>query len=170
MEFNMKYSNCSTVKFGSTIGFEECLSNFNNLIVKDGCLEKMPFFEDDDVVLDMDGVEGKIAKAKNRCNNKSMDSLFIASDINGIESVVFVEFRFNYKSMKNLKAKDLRGKKKYSTENINDLGYTNIHDKYYYVFDPSLKAQARRYFRSLYPSMPNNFKPITILDLKDSFF
>jgi len=83
---------------------------------------------------------------------------------------MFVEFRFNYKSMKNLKAKDLRDKKKFSKKHVNDFGYTNIHQNYYYIFNPDLKAQARRYFRSLYPSMPNNFKPITISELKDNFF
>jgi len=166
----MKYSRISTIKLGIQAGFKDCLSNLNSLIVKDGCLEAMPFFDASDIVLDMDCVESKIAKSQGRANNKSMDSLFVVKDSNGQCEIVFVEFRFNYKSMNNLKAKDLRGKKKYSLQNINSFGYTNIHKNYYYVFNPDLKAQARRYFRSLYPSMPNNFKPITISDLKADFF
>lgn len=166
----MKYSKIETIRFGIQIGFKDCLTNLNNLLVKDGCLELMPFFDEKYIVLDMDCVEEKIAKSEGRNNKKSMDSLFILKDSVGIKEIVFVEFRFNYKSMKNLKAIDLRNKKKYSERNIRNLGYTNIHNNYYYVFDPDLNAQARRYFRSLYPSMPNNFKPITISNLKNNFF
>jgi hypothetical protein len=166
----MKYSKFSTIKLGIQTGFRDCLSNLNTLIVKEGCLEGMPLFDNSDVVLDMDCVESKIAKSEGRTNKKSMDSLLVVNDSSGYSQIVFVEFRFNYKSMKNLKAKDLRGKKKYSKKNMNDLGFHNINNNYYYVFDPDLKAQARRYFRSLYPSMPSNFKPISISELKDIFF
>lgn len=166
----MKYSRYYTIKFGLKTGFKDCLVNLNHLISKEGCLESMPFFNEKDIVLDMDCVESKIARSESRTNNKSMDCCFIAKDINNNEIIIFVEYRFNYKSMKNLKSKDLRDKKKYSTYNLKNIGYTNIHPNFYYVFDPNLKQQARRYFRSLYPSMPSNFKAISISDLKSDFF
>lgn len=166
----MNYSKISTIRFAINIGFKDCLTNLNNLISKEGCQEPLPFFEIDTLVLDTDCIESKIARRESRNNNKSMDSAFICKDASGNQIIIFAEFRFNYKSMKHLKAKDLRAKKKYSTKNFTNLGYNNIHDKYYYIFEPNLKQQARRYFRSLYPSMPNNFKPITIADLKDLFF
>ena len=65
MEFSMKYSKISTIKLGIQMGFKDCLSNLNSLIVKDGCLETMPFFNANDIVLDMDCVESKIAKTEN---------------------------------------------------------------------------------------------------------
>lgn len=166
----MKYSRIETIRFGIQIGFKDCLTNLNSLLIKDGCLEVMPFFDEKNIVLDMDCVEAKIAKSEKRPNNKSMDSLLLIKDSFGNTEIVFIEYRFNYKSMKNLKAIDLRNKKKYSEKHIQNRGYNNIHSKYYYIFDPDLKEQARRYFRSLYPSMPNNFKPISISDLKSSFF
>lgn len=166
----MKYSRIETIRFGIQIGFKDCLTNLNNLLIKDGCLESMPFFDEKNIVLDMDCVERKIAKTEKRSNNKSMDSLLLIKDSAGNTEIVFVEYRFNYKSMRNLKAGDLKNKKKYSERHIKNKGFTNIHSKYYYIFDSGLKAQARRYFRNLYPLMPNNFKPISISDLKSMFF
>lgn len=166
----MTYSKEATITFSNSIGYSECLTDLNSLISNDGCVEKMPVFNDCCKVLNMDCVENKIAKLERRTNNKSMDSLFVARDENGTEEIVFVEYRFNYQSMKNLKIADLRGKKKFSTKNINNFGYTNIHSKFYYIFNSNLKAQARNYFKRQYPKMPNNFKPIDIMDLKNTFF
>lgn len=166
----MRYSNQETKNLATFIGYPESLEDINTIISRDGCLEAMPFFINEEVVIDMDCVEKKIARSEGRCNNKSMDSAFVALDADGNCSIVFVEYRFNYQSMKNLRAKDLRGKKKFSHKNLVDLGVTNFHNKYYYIFNDNLKEQARRYFRSLYPSMPNNFIPLTIIDLKTIFF
>lgn len=166
----MTYSKEATVNFSNKIGYSECLTEINSLIIKDGCAERMPFFDCDCNILNMDCVENKIAKAEKRTNNKSMDSLFIIINENGLEEIVFVEYRFNYQSMKNLKIADLKGKRKFSTKNICDVGHTNFHSKFYYIFNSNLKAQARRHFRSLYPKMPNNFKAIDISELKNIFF
>lgn len=166
----MRYSKLSTIRHGILIGFKECLTNLNALILKEGCPQKDCCFDPDVIVLDMDCVESKVARSENRTNNKSMDSMLMTKDPDGKDIAVFIEFRFNYKSMKNLRAKALRDKKKFSCKHLRQSGINEIHDNYFYVFDPNLKEQARRYFRSLYPSMPNNFKPITIRDLKDRFF
>lgn len=166
----MKYSNEKTREMAKAIGFPKCLEDLNTIVSRDGCLVAMPYFTKMEIVIDMDCVESNIARSEGRNNNKSMDSAFVTLDEDGSSKIVFAEFRFNYKSMKNLRAKDLRGKKKYSLQNLKQLGELNFHDKFYYIFNDNLKEQARRYFRSLYPSMPNNFKPITIEEMKVAFF
>lgn len=166
----MKYSLERTNFFANQIKHNNCLVDLNFFICKEGCLVNMPFFLNNEVALDLDEVERNTARVESRQQNKSMDSAFVVKNDLNNESIVLVEFRFNYRSMRNLKAKDLRGKKKFSSALIKNMGFTNIHTDFYYVFDSNLKEQARRYFRSLYPHIPNKFKPVTIDDIKELYF
>lgn len=166
----MKYCLERTNYFANQIKYSNCIVDLNLFICREGCTENMPLFLNNEVAVDLDQVEKSVARNESRQQNKSMDSAFIVKNESNNESIVLVEFRFNYQSMKNLKAKDLRGKKKFSSKLIKEMGYTNIHTDFYYVFDSNLKEQARRYFRSLYPHIPNKFKPVTIGDIKDLYF
>lgn len=165
----MKYSKKDTVELAHFIGMQHCIKDINYLISKDGCEELMPFFKNDEQILDMDYVEKVVASVEKRILNKSMDSSFVLSADEEIK-IVFVEFRFNYLNMKNVRADDLTEKKIYSCKIWFDKGFVNFYENYYYVFNKDFIEQGRRRLRNLYPRVPNNFVACTIQDIKDTFF
>ncbi len=165
----MIYSKKATISAANSMSFRKCITNYEMLVRKEGCVIAYPIFLSNELVIDMDCAESITAKIAKRTNNKSMDSAFIA--LNGFsELVVLVELRFNYKSMNNLRAKDLKAKKQFTSKIFSDNGFNNFHNQCYYIFDDNLKEQARRHFRNLHPSMPSSFKPLKIEELKDLFF
>lgn len=165
----MKYSKPKTIAFADTINKVACLKNLNALVIVEGCSETMPFFENDDVVIDMDCVEHKVASAERRIPNKSMDSAFIISNATGLrDAILLVEFRFNYVNMKNLDKKVLFDKVFYSS---NVLGNpANLHRQYIYIFNSNLKNQAIRRFRNMVPSMPSTYIATDLKTLKNIYF
>lgn len=165
----MKYSKVETLALSVQIDKVGCLIDLNTLILKEGCLDTMPVFINNEVVIDMDCVELRIAQAERRNRNKSMDSSFVIVDcsINANE-ILLVEFRFNYENMKNLDKKSLFNKVLGSRNALSPL--TNIHDKYIFIFDTDLKQQAISRFRRMVPSMPNNFIATDIHFLKAAYF
>jgi len=160
----MKYSKFKTLKLAVNFQKQDCLQNLNTLVVAEGCTEAMPFFMNNEVVIDMDCVERKLAISNRRLKFKSMDSAFV----NSIDEIVLVEFRFNYVNMKNLDKSSLFGKVSGSTAAL--AGYGNIHNKYFFIFDSSLKNQAIRRFRDMNPSMPQNYIATDLNDLKATYF
>lgn len=165
----MKYSKKQTIKLATEINRIPCLINLNDLILKEGCSNLMPVFLNDEIVIDMDCVESKLAKEEKRIKKKSMDSAFIIANAEKGEEVLLVEFRFNYKNMKNLDKFELFDKVNGSTSALKATSI-NICDKYIYVFNSDLKEQAVRRFRNMVPSMPVHYVATDIVDLKARFF
>lgn len=166
----MIYSKSETLVLADEINRNKCIKELNFLISKDGCSETMPFFVNEEIVLNMDCVEGKLASEEKRSPNKSMDSAFIITNHDGNKKeILLVEFRFNYENMKNLDKYELFDK---VTGSINALkkSKTKIKAKYIYIFEPNLKQQAIRRFRNMVPSMPLNYTVLDIHDLKSSYF
>ena len=94
-----KYSIKGTESLATQINVFSCLEDLNSLITREGCKKIMPFFAHDEIVIDMDCVEAKIANELLRNKNRSMDSAFVISDIADIdEEILLVEFRFNYQT------------------------------------------------------------------------
>ncbi len=165
----MKYAKKATVEFAKHIGKEECLEPVDQLIINEGCIDQNINFNGDELVLNMDCVEGKIALLEKRHCNKSMDSAFIAEDLNGAsQQIVFVEYRFNYVNLSNVKKQDLFGKVTGSTLALNNP--TNIHPNYYYVFNSNVKQQARSRFNRMNPAMPQHHIAVDMFDIKNLFF
>ncbi|KMU62805.1 hypothetical protein EZBTHKR_1288 [Elizabethkingia anophelis] len=96
-----------------------------------------------------------------------MDSAFVVS--NGKTEILLVEFRFNYVKMKNLDKKELFGKVN-GSKNALRSSTLIIQDRYFFIFDKNLKEQAKRRFRNMVPSMPNNYIATDLSDLKSLYF
>lgn len=160
----MRYSKFKTLKLAVNLQKQDCLQNLNTLVVAEGCTEAMPFFTNNEVIIDMDCVERKVAASNGRLQFKSMDSAFV----NYIDEIVLVEFRFNYVNMKNLDKVSLFGKVSGSTAAL--TGYGNIHNRYFFIFNSTLKNQAIRRFRDMNPSMPQNYIATDLIDLKAIYF
>lgn len=165
----MKYCKNNTELFANNVGFQTCLVNLNDLILKEGCSETLPFFHTSESVIDMDMVERIVASAEKRPPNKSMDSSFIITT-NSSTEIVFVEFRFNYVNLKNITPDALVGKKTYSSKIFIDKGHTNIHNDFYYVFNKGYVEQGKRRLRNLHPRIPSNFIGCSIEEVKNKFF
>lgn len=165
----MKYSEIETTKFAAQINQTACLVDLNRLVLTEGCIDTMPVFTSNEVVIDMDCVERRIARAARRNRNKSMDSSFVIVDSsNNANEILLVEFRFNYENMKNLDKSKLHAKVIGSKNALNNI--VNIHNKYIYIFNSDLKQQAIRRFRNMNPSMPTNYIATDIHNLKATFF
>lgn len=164
----MKYSKQATINFAKHIDKEMCLEEIGKLIVKEGYKETTATFNDE-VVLNMDCVEGKVASKEKRSPNKSMDSAFVALDGSGtIQEIVFVEYRFNYENMSNLKKEDLFGKVSGSTSALGSPA--NINGNYYFVFNSDIKEQARSRFNRMVPAMPQHYIATDMVGVKKEFF
>ncbi|WPV63752.1 hypothetical protein [Chitinophaga sp. LS1] len=164
----MKYSKQATENYAKSIRKKDCLELIDTLIRREGH-EGSTGFNGNEVVLNMDCVEEKKANQEGRLLNKSMDSAFIAEDETGTQQeIVLVEFRFNYQSLKNLDRNSLLGKVAGSTSALGNP--TNMHDEYYFVFNPDLKQQAISRFNRMNPAIPQQYKAVDISDVKDMFF
>lgn len=165
-----KYSIKGTESLATQINMFFCLEDLNSLVTREGCKEIMPFFAHDEIAIDMDCVEAKIANELLRNKNRSVDSAFVISDIIGInEEILLVEFRFNYQTgLRNLDRKVLLGKVNGSMNILNNI--RKIHDNYYFIFDLNLKQQAINRLRRMNPVVPSNFIATDINDLKSIFF
>jgi hypothetical protein len=165
----MKYSKIETINLSVLINKKQCLKNLNELIITEGCTDVMPVFTNEEIVLDMDFVEGRTASEQKRIPHKSMDSAFMIIDKEGDnKEILLVEFRFNYSNMKNLDKKSLFDKVAGSELALKSP--TNLHNKYIFIFNTNLKNQAIRRFRNMVPSMPKNYIATDINDLKVLYF
>jgi hypothetical protein len=165
----MKYFKHGTNNLALYLGKLSCLKDLNQLILVEGCTETLPFFSNNEIVIDMDCVERETAILATRSLKKSMDCAIVCiSDEPIIADVVLIEFRFNYTSMRNIDRNSLLDKVNGS---IACLGITLHHsDKYYFVFDKNMKQQAIRRFRNMLPSLPTNYIVVDIHDLRNLFF
>lgn len=160
----MKYSKQATVVYAGALSKKECLEPINDFILREGYNEGALGFATDDEVIDMDCVEHLIASHEKRNPSKSMDSSFIADN----DEVVFMEFRFNYQNLKNLDRQKLIDKVKGSTTALNNP--TNLHKKYYFVFNSNLKQQAINRFNRMNPMIPQNYIAVDMGDVMELFF
>jgi hypothetical protein len=160
----MKYSKQATVAYAGALGKEECLEPLNDFIIREGYSEGDLGFAAYDELIDMDCVEHLIASYERRSPLKSMDSSFIADN----DEVVFMEFRFNYQNLKNLDRQKLIDKVKGSTTALNNP--TNLHKKYYFIFNSNLKQQAISRLNRMNPMIPQNYIAVDMRDVMDLFF
>ena len=164
-----KYSLNETITFADLINKTCCLEDLNVLISREGCMETIPFFIENEVAIDMDCVEVLISNELSRNRNKSMDSAFIITENDFEESeILLVEFRFNYTCMRNIKKDSLLGKVEGTINALNNQ--LNIHPEYIFVFNSNLIQQAIRRFRNINPKLPTNYKITDIAGLKHLFF
>lgn len=159
----MRYNKFSTLRLSVGRDWNDCLKSLSDLAVAEGCVDTLPAYTSGIVVLDSDRIERKLSTALRRSPNKSMDLCCVISDNTlGLSEILLVELRFNYQNMKNLKKSDLYDKVNGTAA---ALAPNTIHNKYYFIFNSSLKFQAMRRFRNMVPSMPQNFVATDMQDL-----
>lgn len=165
----MKYSRTETLNLSDQIEQDLCLEYLNKLISDEGCSSPLPVFVNNEIVLNMDCVEADLANSNGRLKDKSMDSVFVIIDNNGANAeILLVEFRFNYQSFRNLKRDKMLGKVSGSISALFPI--SNIHGKYIFVFESSLKNQAISRLNRMNPRIPTDYIAMDINDLKSIYF
>jgi len=165
----MKYSNIITRNHPISLLYSTCLEDINILIVRDGYTGVTPLFTNNEIIINLDISEGRVASKENRSPNKSMDMAFgIANSDSSIRQMLMVELRFNYVNMKNLTRLELTGKVMGSTL---VLGNTiPICGDFIFIFQPNLKAQAKNRFFRMDPKIGSNYIIKDIYELKAEYF
>ncbi|TAG54367.1 MAG: hypothetical protein EAZ27_09135 [Cytophagales bacterium] len=164
----MQYSKLATLNHAVSVKNPACVTNFNDLIIKEGFEGSEIVFQNDVIVLDMDCVESKNANAEKGDNLSSMDCTF-AIEINKINvEMLMVEPRFNYKNLQNLDRKKLLDKVKGSTKALGNS--EKINEKNVFIFNSYLKAQAKSRFSRMLPRIQDNYIAMDIFDLHNLYF
>lgn len=118
-------------------------------------------------VMDLDAAEVEKARCESRPQNSTMDCSFAVSDLKETK-MLLVEFRFNYVNLKNLNRKKLIDK---VAGSILLLGNSiQCYPEYIFIFQPGLKAQAKRRLFMMNPQIPTNYIALDLNDLKSRFF
>lgn len=164
----MKYSKPKTASHIVARTYPSCLADMDQLIFKDddSLLEAGNEFDNSEVI-DLDGVEILRAQAERRNRKSTMDCTFAISDDAKTE-MLLVEFRFNYKKLKNLNRNKLVDKVECSREILGDS--IPINEDSIFIFKKELKAQAESRLFRMYPRVPNNYVVMDLDDLKAHFF
>jgi hypothetical protein len=164
----MRYSREQTLTLSNHIKKDKCLEYSNDLLIREGYLDTMPVFDNDEIVLDMDCVEHQIIKGTGVGARKSMDCAFVITNADGtLNEILFVEFKFNVKNLKQIDKWYLLGKIAGSKGSLSPL--TNIHHEYLFIFKSKLKEQARRKFYMMNPRM-DELIARDIHELKELYF
>lgn len=165
----MKYCGTTTTNHPVSIMYPRCLQDINTVNIREGYTEHVSLFEDAELVINLDYVEGQIASKEKRSPVKSMDMAFgITNDKASIKQMVMVELRFNYVNMKNLTRPELIKK---VAGSLLALGtHIPVYKDYIFVFQKNLKAQAKNRFFRMDPKIGSNFIVMDIYDLKTIFF
>lgn len=165
----MKYSKEKTLELVNVLDKERCIKDLNTLIKIEGYSGTTDPFSADTVAIDMDRLERFVASSESRNLNRSMDSSFVISNEQS-SCIVFVEFRFNYVTIKNVKGLELVEKQQGSCLICTNKGRHNFHSDFYYVFSEGYVQQGKNRLRRLFPLVPNNFVACSIEDIRNDFF
>ncbi len=165
----MKYSRELTHNLSITMNKLECIEIFDDLNLNDGFVETPDLFEYDTIVLNMDCVETRNAFAEHRDNRRSMDCAFgIESNETIDQEILMVELRYNYLNLKNLTRQELIEKVAGTTLALG--GSVQIHKESIFIFQKSLKEQARSRLFRMNPRVPSEFIVMDIYELKTLYF
>ncbi len=164
----MKYSKQATENYARYINNEECLEPLNQLIIDQACDEEIVTFNHDDVILNMDSVEERSADAEVRDLNKSMDSAFIVESAGGNREIVLVEYKCRMNGIRNLSVDELIDKVNGSTAILSNP--PNTHEKYYFVYNSTIKEQVRSKLSRLIHRVPETYIALNLKELKEKFF
>lgn len=161
----MKLNNTQTIHLGSSLAANSCLTDFSSLCIKDNqtCTNECGFIPAQFIVLDGDKLESQIAKLAMRSPLKSVDMIFVAATVSGLNKVVLVELRYNFKNVFNLNRTELELKVSNTLQNLSSSGYSN--DYCYFVFCESLVQQARSRMARMNPVIPRKFLTCTTKEL-----
>lgn len=86
------------------------------------------------------------------------------------KKIVLCEFRFNYKKPKNIDGKNIKNKINYSKSLVQNGYFGSIHNKFYFLFDKKVVAQALHHIGRLFNNNLKDIKIITEEEFKNEFW
>ena len=162
----MLYSKAKTLEHPISRTHPKCVIKLNTLLKREGYRGKIKFPQEI-LVIDMDCVETKLSRSKKRNQRCSMDIAFMTKQKN-ISQLVFVELKLNYRSIRNLRSRDLLKKLKGSISNLTIT--KNIYNVCYFVFNKTLVPKAKIRFSRMNPNSPKSIVAISVYELKKMYF
>jgi hypothetical protein len=145
-----------------------CLSSINEVIEKDDSTKTNLIFERDVIVINLDEAEKVISRGQQCKPSKSMDICFGLTNKEFNLSILLVEFRFNYRNMRNLDKSELDGKLQGSKKLLGES--ISIKDEYIFIFQKDLQQQAKSRLQRMNPRVPSNYVVMNIYELKNKYF
>ncbi len=149
-----------------------CMKDINAIILKeDNSLSEIPMLFNDVLVIDLDCVEKQTAKIESRNQHKTMDITFAINQLDKppLTTMLLVELRLNFKNPSNIKRQELTDKINHSKQLLDNC-LVPICEDFIFIFPPNIKQQAIRHFYRYKPKFPNNYKVMTIEELKETYF
>ncbi len=168
----MQYNQQQTISNLLAEKHSGCVKEINAIILQeDDSLSEVPSLFDDVLVIDLDCVEKQTAKKERRNQQKTMDITFAINPLNKqqLTEMLLVELRLNFKNPSNIKRQELTDKINHSKQLLNNC-LLSICEDFIFIFSPNIKQQAIRHFYRYNPKFPNNYKVMTIEELKETYF
>lgn len=166
----MKYCRITTMNHPTSLAHPSCIEDINALLLTEGDIGTGALFTNDEVVLNLDCVEAKIAFYDgDRERNKSMDFSFgIANDERSIQLMVLAELKLNSLNPNSIRREHLEEK---VTASINVLtNAIDIYANYIFIFRNDKKEEARSRFFRMNPKIPNEYLVMDLEELYYNFF
>ncbi len=165
----MRYSLANTTNHSLALADGSILIDLNTLIKREGFLGTIPFFNKNEIVMDLDLAEEHISDAANRPALKSMDMAFGLSNDNAtVAKMLLVELRLNYRNPNNLDRAELEGKVAGSSRLLSNI--PPISRKDIFVFKTGQIQEAINRLRRMNPRIDSNYFAYDIESLKDEYF
>jgi hypothetical protein len=159
----MKYCKTTTNSHPLALKHNDCLKGINEIVLKEG--GKNGIFEHHQIALNLDDVEVKLKHPERKA---TMDMSFGVSVDTKNPKMVLVDFKFKHKSAKTLGKHDLEAKIDGSIALLSrDIDILN---EYFFIFNDSLKHEARSHFNRLFAGRSNRYIPLKLTELKEKFF
>ncbi|MBS9766286.1 MAG: hypothetical protein KGV44_01945 [Flavobacteriaceae bacterium] len=167
----MKYSRSKTITHPISTKHKDCVKDFNNVILnEDDSLNTKPSIFNNVEVINTDCVEKeRVEQMGGGDRNRTMDVAFAIAESSDCEisEIIFVELKLNCINPNNLKRGELKGKVLGST---NLFSSSTIYKDYIIVVQPNKLQQTKSILNKLRFTIPDNFIPMDINELKRTFF
>lgn len=165
----MKYCKITTESHPISLAHPTCIEDINLLLVNEGYDGTLVLFNSNEVVLNLDCVETKIANDEAKARSRSMDFSFgIANGDKSIKLMVLVELKLNQKNPNWVKREYLEEKVAGSALVLkNDI---HIYANYIFIFRSDRKQEAINRFFRMNPRIPNEYLVMDLQELHDTFF
>jgi hypothetical protein len=151
--------------FAHTIQHPESLERLQVMLVREG-YNGTCSFTNSEVAIDMDFVEKQYAIQEKRHRESSMDFCFCI--VKDEPQVMLLDCKFNHEGFSFLTKKKIEEKVAGSKKIINN--HLTVFYYHFFLVKNELYQQARNRFFRMNPKPGNEYKPITVDALKETYF
>ena len=148
----------------------QCITDINSLISSEGYITTKPFFNNNEVVINLDLAEAICADLECRNErNKSMDMAFGLRSLDGKKiQMLLVELKFNVKDVYSLKKIDLEGKVDGSCLVLGNN--PPIYQRFIFIVKSEHLQEAISRFYRMNPKLDSKYVALDIQTLKSEYF